>query len=101
MTDEIHAEVRRAIAVAMVALAPDVVRVTYTIGEDWHGDPAIYFRMVLADQATEGARLLQSINRVQDRLQGELQPYEKWGLWPYFNCRSQSEQNRMRCKEWE
>ena len=34
------------------ALAPDVVRIRYSLGEDWTGDPSIFFRVLLTDEAS-------------------------------------------------
>ncbi len=33
-------------------LAPDVVRIRLNIAQDWSGDPAIYFRVILSDEAS-------------------------------------------------
>jgi len=38
-------------------LAPDVVRIRLLVTEDWSGDPALYFRVTLADEASRGDRL--------------------------------------------
>jgi hypothetical protein len=35
------------------SLAPDVVRIRYEIGEDWIGEWAIFFRVVLSDEAAK------------------------------------------------
>ena len=47
-------------------LAPDVVRIRYDIGEDWSGQWAIFFRVVLTDEAARRhgeTRLLANLAR--------------------------------------
>jgi hypothetical protein len=34
-------------------LAPDVVSISFRVGRDWSDDPAIYFRVVLSDEASK------------------------------------------------
>ena len=81
-------------------LGPDVVRVRYTLGEDWTGDDAIFFRVLLSDHASKRRRLLQVTNRVRDRIVQTLEPVEEWGLLPYFEFRSESEQAALKEKAW-
>jgi hypothetical protein len=38
-------------------LVPDVVRIRFTEAQDWSGDPAIYFRVTLSDEASRRDRL--------------------------------------------
>jgi hypothetical protein len=38
----------------------EVVRIRHSFGEDWSGDPAIYFRIVLSDEASAAAGLARS-----------------------------------------
>ena len=37
---------------AVQALAPDVVRVGFSLEEDWTGDPSVFFRVVLSKKAS-------------------------------------------------
>ena len=41
------------VELARQALAPDVVRIRFNVGEDWTGDPALFFRVVLTDKASK------------------------------------------------
>jgi hypothetical protein len=45
MSNEIERAIRK--------LGPEVVKVRYTIGPDYDGDPSIEFRIVLADEASQ------------------------------------------------
>ena len=38
---------------ASAELASDVVRIRYNLAEDWSGDVAVFFRVVLKDSATK------------------------------------------------
>ena len=92
----IASEIERAIQ----KLGPEVVRVKYKVGEDTSGEPAIYFRIVLTDTASEEVRLADVTARVAASLFDELRPHENWGLLPYFSFRSESEQEKRNDPEW-
>jgi hypothetical protein len=85
-------------AIARVAqrLAPDVVEIIPTLGNDWTGEPAVFFMVILADSATWPDRLLNASNQVERTIVQKIQPLEKWGVLPYFNFRSQSEQANLK-----
>lgn len=89
-----------AIADIVGALGPDVVHVRYTLGQDWTGDDAIFFRVLLADRASKGNRLFPATRRVRDRILQTLDPVAQWGLLPYFEFRSQSEQAALKDVAW-
>jgi hypothetical protein len=80
--------------------AEEVVRVRYSLGEDWSGDPAIYFRIVLTDEASREKRLGDVAQRIEEKIDSEVQPYQNWGLLPYFSFRSASEQAGRHEPEW-
>ena len=85
---------------AIADLGPDVIHVFYSLGEDWTGDPSIFFRIVLSDRSTEGDELLRTTRRVSSQITERLEPVEEWGLQPYFNYRSKSEHDELREKGW-
>ena len=75
---------------------PGVVKWRYTFENDWSGDPAIFFWVIVTDEASAPRNLRQvkaafisTINKHVD-LPGE------WGLIPYFNFRSRSEQANLK-----
>ena len=80
-------------------LAPDVVRIRFNPDEDWAGEPAIYFRVVLTDAAAKD-RLRENSRTVRDRLIEELQLRES-GYFPYFRFLSQSETVKMVDPRWD
>ncbi len=69
----------------------EVVSVIATLGSDWSGEAAVFFTVILSDEASRH-NLLNTIKRVQHGILTLLQPLEQWGVLPYFNFRSQSEQ---------
>ena len=86
--DQFQAEVRR----VAESLAPEVVEIISTLGDDWSGEPAAFFMVILADPATRRDQLLHNANHVSQVIEERVQPLEEWGVLPYFNFRSQSEQ---------
>lgn len=93
-----QAQLSTAVIQAVQTLGPEVVRVRHTIGEDTSGDPAIFFRIVLADWAVDEKTLADVAGKISTTLINELRPYENWGLFPYFSFRSNSEPSAER--EW-
>jgi hypothetical protein len=84
-------------AVAKIArrLAPDVIRIVPSLGDDWSGEPAVFFMVILADAAARRDQLLNISNKVSQAIVQQVQPLEQWGVLPYFNFRSQSEQAKL------
>jgi hypothetical protein len=87
---QLDAEIKNAIG----KLGPEAVHVAYNLGADSTGEPSIFFRIVLDDAATREDTLTEVTGRIADILFDEVRPIENWGLHPYFNFRSQSEQRR-------
>jgi hypothetical protein len=87
-------EERFASAVAAVErrLAPKVVRIRYDFKDDWIGEPAVFFKVILSDAITEREHRREVINMVETEIDREIEPEEQWGVLPYFRFRSQSEQ---------
>ena len=95
-----RAQLDQAIRDLEPTLGPDVVRLKYTLGEDWSGDSAIFFKIVLSDQASRRDRLLNVTNQVKHTIEQRLEPLEQWGVLPYFSFRSQSEQAALQEEAW-
>jgi hypothetical protein len=81
-------------------LAPDVVRIRLNIRPDWSGEPALYFRVILSDEASRRERLAEVTGRVRSSLSDELR-LASLEHFPYFRFRSQSEQATLREKAWD
>jgi hypothetical protein len=65
-------------------LAPDVVRIRYDIGQDWIGDWAIFFRIVLSNAATKGKRATRVTEKVRLQLRERVKP-ETLDVLAYFS----------------
>jgi hypothetical protein len=80
-------------------LAPDVVRIRYDVGHDWSGDDAVFFRILISDEAA-GSRLRETMAKTVSMLESFL-GFATMGLHVYHNVRSVSEQAVLREKSWE
>lgn len=85
---------------ALSALESDVIRIRYSVEEDWSGDPAIFFRVVLRDRASAPSRLHEVAQNISEAIEREVRP-DLLGLEAYFHVRSDSEQKQLRDKDWE
>ena len=75
---------------------PEVAAVAYSLREDSLGEPSIFFRVALTDEATIENIVNGITNRIETLLMDEVRPIENWGLRAYFNYRRHSEyQDRM------
>ena len=90
--------------------AQDVVHIRHSIGESWIGEPALHLRVLLCDQAAK--RLLDGAKarrpdarelpeRIEAAVRQIIDPLGRWGLYPFFNYRSASEQADLRTPDWE
>ena len=93
-----QAEIDAAISQVVADLSPDVVRIRYDIGEDWSGQWAIFFRVVLSDDAAR-RRLRDAITNVVVGLAHRLD-FSSMGVFPYHNFRSVSEQAVLQEEAW-
>jgi hypothetical protein len=94
-------EVEKAVDQFIQTLGPEVVRVRYNIGEDWTGDPVLYFRVVLADSVSGDVKtFVDTAARVRETFFEQLQPLENWGLFPHINFRSNAENAQLNDPKW-
>ncbi len=92
-------QINAVVAEAMKDLSPWVKLIRYDIGEDWTGQPGIFFRVLLSDEACKPKNRREIVPRVVDNISDRLDPSEL-GLFPYFNFRSESEQAVAREAAW-
>jgi hypothetical protein len=81
---------------ALTPFPSGVVNLRYTFDDDWSGDPAIFFWITLSDEASRREVLSQNSRRITEFITQRLDPIGQWGLIPYFNFRSQSEQANLK-----
>jgi hypothetical protein len=95
-----RAELDQAVNDIRPELGPDVVDLTYTLGEDWSGEPAVFFQIVLSDEASRRDHLYKATSEIQTTIVRRIEPLEQWGVLPYFSYRSQAEQAVLQGKPW-
>jgi hypothetical protein len=81
----------------------EVVRIRYTFSRDWDGDPAIYFRIIITDEAFHRYPIMELTEKIRDALTMDLALYDsEYSLYiPYFNYRTVSEQGEAKEPQWE
>jgi hypothetical protein len=81
----------------------EVVRIRHSFSRDWDGDPAIYFRIVFTDDSVKRYPLVQLTHRIQDALINDLALFtSEYSVYiPYFNYRTQTDQDGLKDPEWE
>ena len=93
-----QSEIQAAIDQAERSLGPDVVHIRYEIGKDWSGEWAIFFRIVLTDDAAKN-RLHEVATKVEWALYQYLD-FPGMGVYSYHNYRSVSEQAALQEPAW-
>ena len=91
-------QINSAVSQVIAQLSPSVQSISYRIAQDWSGQWAIFFRVLLSDEAS--ARRLRDITdqvvwRMSERLN-----LPELGLFPYFDFRSVSEQAMLNEPGW-
>ena len=94
-----RAQVEKRIENAKRKLGPEVVHAFHSLGTDWGGDAALYFRIVLTDEASKEEKLGDVTQKISTLLADEVRPYEL-GLIDYCSFRSQSENDALRDPGW-
>jgi hypothetical protein len=95
-----QAQLDEAVGNLKPGLGSDVVTLRYTLGQDWSGEPAIFFRVVLSEQASRRDQLRSSTSQIENAIMRRLQPLEEWGVLPYFSFRSMAEQAALQEEAW-
>ena len=93
-----QSQINSAVSQVVAQLSPSVQSISYQIAQDWSGQWAIFFRVVLSDDAAR-SRLRQVANNVEWRLAEHLD-FNALGVFPYHNFRSESEQAASREEAW-
>ena len=76
----------------------DVRKIRFERRSDWSGEDAIYFRILISDDAAK-TRLHETMKRVEATLESILDPVAI-GLHVYYRVRSESEQAVLQDKSW-
>jgi hypothetical protein len=90
-----QAQFRSAVNRVAQQLRPHVIDLTFTLGNDWSGEPAVFFMVILSNAASQRDQLLRITSQVSNAIVQLVQPLEQWGVLPYFNFRSEAEQAKI------
>lgn len=83
----------------MRELCPQVQNIRYYFDQDWTGDWAVYFNVVLADEVSTGPMLREISKQVTWRISDRINIPEL-GMMPHFSFRSISEQAELKDPAW-
>jgi hypothetical protein len=86
------AELQKKLNGIMPQPSPGVAKWRHTFGNDWTGDPAIFFWVTLTDEASKKDNLSKATEAFRKVLCERIDFQNDWDLIPYFNFRSESEQ---------
>jgi hypothetical protein len=95
-----EAEIESAVRKIEQEFSPDVVRIGYTFADDSTGAPAIFFRILVRDEAAPIAHLKQLAQRISLALMNEARTDEN-DLRAVFNYRTVSEQQKLQDPAWD
>jgi|SRR5271166_672360 len=81
----------------------EIARIKHSFSQDWDGDPAIYFKILVTDEALVRHPLLELTHRIKDALIKDLALFtSEYSVYiPYFNFRTKAEQDRLKDPQWE
>ena len=88
-----------AIVKATKAELPVVQSIRWECAQDWSGDGALFFRIVLSDVVVRGRNSYKATEQVRRNLIEKIKPQER-GLIAYFNFRGQAEQRARQEEAW-
>src|SRR6266567_4202952 len=97
--DTTQPQINAAVSDVIKELAPSVRHISYDIDQDWNGQWAIFFRVLLSDEASNPTNLREIGPRVVWR-KSERLDVPGLGLFPHFNFRSESEQAQLKEPAW-
>ena len=91
--------VKAAIDEVVEALAPKIVHIRSNFGEDWMGNPALFFRVLLSDEASKDENLHPTARRVYQLMDERMDALDL-NVHSHFNFRSLSEQRNLKDTDW-
>jgi len=95
----LESRIDAAITDVVKEFSPLVKRIRYSLGQNWIGDDAIFFRVLLSDEANDSRKRHDAITRVRSRMMERLD-IATLGPWPYLDFRTESEQSALNQPDW-
>lgn len=81
-------------------LRPEVVRILHYLADDATGDPAVFFLVLLSDEASRYEVLRNNTRRIEEEIEQTVRPLWTWEVFPYFHYRSESAQAQLKSQAW-
>jgi hypothetical protein len=103
-------QIESAIRLAAEAFPAEIDRIRYSFGDDWAGDPALFFRVLLRDpshlyerfRSSGDKSVLSSIGQLLRQISAAVTSnLELEGRQPYFRFRTLEEQKELQDPEWD
>ena len=92
-------QINAAISQVVKEMYPDVQHIRYEFAQDWTGQWAVFFRVLLSDEASKRENLREIAPRVVWSMSEKLYVPDL-GLFPHFYFRSESEQKQVNEPAW-
>ncbi len=92
-------QINAAIRTVLAEESPSVRYIRYSIDQDWTGEWAVFFRVVLSDEVAGRIRQFEVARRLTSRIMDELD-LPNLGMMPHFNFRTESEQAELNDPDW-
>ena len=93
---------RKVVEVVEFATSLDVAHIRWELAQDHDGKDALFFRVLVLDDAAETGDAMRRVSRmVEDLIRDLLSPQQRWGLFPYFSYRTRREQDKIREARWD
>ena len=77
-------QINAAVAEVLKEFSPSVKYIPFHVGQDWTGESALFFRVMLSDDVSRNGQLGDIANRVMWRTTDRLD-LPNLGMFPYFN----------------
>jgi len=95
-----EAEIKAAVEEVEKLMSPRVKWIRYKIDQDWSGDWAVYFKVLLSDEVSDSGKVHETMKEVRRQMGERLDFFGVLGLFPYFSLRTESDQKRLLDPAW-
>ncbi len=73
-----------------------VVNLRFKVDEDWTGEPSLFVRVTLSDEAAAEPGFYENTRNFSEYFDEKIEPIRKWDLFPFITFRSESEQEKLK-----
>jgi len=88
-------EFAAAVAEMEQKLKPKLIRLRYRLEDDWTGAPAVFFTAIVPREAFEKGKLGPAMESISRPITFDLEPWEKWGVFPYFRYLTEADVEQL------